>query len=184
MKLSALPRPQKWVLLGIPALFAVGSFLHFLYDITGQTPVVGIFSPVNESIWEHSKMVLWPAILWWLLYYYLQGKAFGIDQNSWFTAAFFSLLTTLATMPLVYYFYTEAFGVELLWVDILILLLAVSLGQLLGLHIYRHTKGIPSIFVLLLFACVILLFIWFTFAPPQIPLFQDPVTGQYGIYAL
>lgn len=184
MKLSALPRPQKWVILGIPVLFLIGSFLHFLYGLTGKTAAVGIFSPVNESIWEHSKMVLWPVILWWLLYYYFRKNTDAIDQNRWFTASLSSLLVTLISMPLIYYFYTEAFGVELLWVDILILLLAVSFGQLFGLHVYQHAKGISSAAVLVLFACVIVLFAWFTFAPPHIPLFQDGVTGGYGINAI
>ena len=93
-----------------------------------------------------------------------------------------SLLVSLITMPALYYFYTGAFGVELLWVDILILLCVIAFGQLLGLHTYRHGKGIPAGLVLILLAAIVLVFMWFTFFPPHLPLFQDGVTKSYGIH--
>lgn len=178
---KSLSHPEKWIVIGIPILFIIGSITHFLYNILGESPIAGLFAPVNESIWEHSKMVLWPVILWWSLYYCFRGKQYGIDKNKWFGSALLALLTSLVAMPLLYYFYTGAFGVELLWVDILILLLALLFGQLLGLHTYRHSKGINANLVIIIFVMLVLLFMLFTFFPPHIPWFQDSVTGGYGI---
>ena len=178
---KSLSHPEKWIVIGIPILFIIGSITHFLYNILGESPIAGLFAPVNESIWEHSKMVLWPVILWWSLYYCFRGNQYGIDKNKWFGSALLALLTSLVAMPLLYYFYTGAFGVELLWVDILILLLALLFGQLLGLHTYRHSKGINANLVIIIFVMLVLLFMLFTFFPPHIPWFQDSVTGGYGI---
>lgn len=181
MRHESLWRPERWIVVGIPLLFIAGSIMHFLYNLLLESPIVGLLAPVNESIWEHSKMVLWPMILWWLLYYVFRKNRYRIDKNKWFTGALTALLVSLAAMPLLYYFYTGAFGVELLWVDILILLLAVALGQLLGLHVYRYGRGIQASYILVVLVLVILLFMLFTYCPPHIPLSQDGMTGGYGL---
>ena len=90
-------------------------------------------------------------------------------------------MTALLTIPLVFYFYTQAFGVELLWVDIALLFASLLLGQLMGLHVYRHGGGLSTALVLVLFAVIVLAFVVFTFFPPRIPLFRDSSTGLYGI---
>ena len=178
---KALFKAKKWIIISALILFAVGSILHFVYDIFFQCKVVGLFAPVNESVWEHSKLILWPVILWWTLYYYFKGRQNGIDKNKWFTGALVALLTALIAMPMLFYFYTGAFGVELLWVDILILLLVLLLGQLLGVHIYRHCEGINWKITIAVFVIIVLLFMIFTFYPIHIPIFKDAVTGGYGI---
>ena len=182
MQCNKLSRPEKWVLAGIPACFIFGSLLHFTYAFFGKSAVAGAVAAVNESVWEHCKMVLLPVILWWGLYYIFKGRAHGIDKNKWGTGALVSLVASLFCIPLLFYFYTEAFGVELLWVDILLLLIAVSVGQLTGLHFYRHSKGINGLIAFLLCVAIVFLFVIFTFYPPHIPIFKDGPTGSYGIW--
>ncbi len=172
---------ERWILLSIPLLFIVGSLFHFLYDMSGHNSVVGLFSAVNESVWEHTKMVVLPPVLFWVIFYLCKGKQLSIDKNKWFTAAFAAVLTMIITIPTIFYFYTEAFGVEVLWVDILILLISNIIGQIIGLHIYRYSKGIKW-YVAIKFIClIIILYGIFTFYPPHIPIFKDGPTGTYGI---
>lgn len=178
---TRLTKAEKWILAGIPVLFAVGTFMHFLYQISGETYVTGLVAPVNESVWEHMKMVLWPMILWWSVYGVFLGKPDTLDKDKWFGAGLAAVLVSLISIPLLYYFYTSAFGVELLWVDIFILFLAITLGQLMGLHLYRYSQGMQWQVVLMIFGAVILLFLLFTVYPPHFPLFQDKTTGKYGI---
>ena len=64
--------------------------------------------------------------------------------------------------------------------DILILLAALSLGQLLGFHIYRRSGGLPPGLVIAAFAAILFLFALFTVAPPHLPLFQDSMTAAMG----
>ncbi len=172
---------KKYTYLGIPVLFLVGALFHFLYELLGQLAVVGAISPVNESVWEHSKMVVLPLILWWGLYYLIKGKDEGIDKQKWFTGALTSLVSTIIAMPLLFYFYTEAFGVESVVVDILILLVALFIGQTLGYHVYKYGKGLPGNTALLLMLLILIVFIVYTFAPPHLPIFMDSTTGLYGI---
>ncbi len=172
---------QSFMIKSVLLLFIAGSLFHFLYDISGQNSLVGLFTPVNESVWEHMKMVLLPTILLWSLYYLINGKKQHIDKNRWFTGALVALLVSLLTIPMLYYFYTQAFGVELLWVDIGILFVANLLGQLLGVHVYRYAKGLPWGISVGILVTIVLLFMVFTVSPPHLPIFMDESTGLYGM---
>jgi len=181
MKFKESLTPEKWIMLGIPCLFVIGAVFHFLYNICGGFPIVGLIAPVNESVWEHLKMVVWPIIGWWTIYYLANHDKQTIDKNKWFTAALASLITAIMTIPLLFYFYTGAFGIESLLIDILILLLAVLFGQLMGLHVYKHSKGISANDVIIIFVGIIALFMLMTLCPPELPIFLDSSTGTYGI---
>ena len=54
-------------LAGIVFIIFLGSLLHFTFEFSGGNPVVGVFSAVNESIWEHLKLAFWPTILFALI---------------------------------------------------------------------------------------------------------------------
>lgn len=181
MKFKKLPNPEKWIILGIPALFFIGAFFHFLYDLLGQFPVVGLIAPVNESVWEHLKLIVWPVIGWWTIYYLATRKKQTINKDKWFTAALVSLVAALITTPLLFYFYTGAFGIESVAIDILILFISLLIGQLLGLYVYRNSKGISANDVLIIFVGIIALFMLLTLCPPHLPIFMDSTTGTYGI---
>lgn len=49
-------------LAGIIFIIAFGSVLHFTFEWSGRQVAVGVFSAVNESVWEHLKLGFWPAI--------------------------------------------------------------------------------------------------------------------------
>ena len=183
MERLALTKAEKWVLWGIPILFGIGGALHFAYDFLGKSPLIGAIAPVNESVWEHMKLAFWPVVLWWSLYYFIKGRARGVNGDKWFFGALVAVWVALLVIPMGYYFYTGAFGVELMWVDILLLLVALALGQVLGLHVYRRGRGVSGNAVLVVFLLLALLFVWFTFAPPELPIFCDPQNGRYGIAA-
>lgn len=181
MKYKTLSPPEKWFLKGIPIIFLLGSLLHFLYDFSGENIIAAIISPVNESVWEHLKMLLLPMIGWWVLYYIVNGSKFNINKDKWFASTVIALLVSIISIPLMYYFYTEALGVELVVVDILILLIAIIFGQLVAFNYYKHSEGIDYRVAILVLFGIVLIFTMFTFNPPHLPIFQDTSTGKYGI---
>ena len=181
MSYKGLSNEKRWIVIGIPVLFVLGSIVHSLYDISGQNVFVGLFFPVNESVWEHLKMVVLPIILWWSIYYIVMGEKYKINKDKWFTSALISLLVALITIPLFHYFYIEAFGIESVVIDIIILFLAIAFGQLLALHYYNYGKGINYIIVIAIMIFIIGVFMYFTFNPPHLQIFMDTETGQYGI---
>ncbi|HCW54049.1 MAG TPA: hypothetical protein DG753_09990 [Clostridium sp.] len=168
-----LKRDEKFILLGIPLIFLLSVPLHFAYDFSGKLPIVGIFTPVNESIFEHLKLSFYPMLLWWLISFLILAKKQKISAPKWFNACIFSLISAPIIITALYYINTGAFGLHSLALDIFSLFFAVLIGQILGLHIYKHKDAniydlytaISIIFV------IILLFTFFTFCPPNYPIF-------------
>lgn len=181
MNFKSLSPPEKWIILSIPVLFILGSLMHFLYEFTGKITLIGLISPVNESIWEHLKLVLLPIILFWFIYYLLNGTKYNINKEKWFLGCVISLVFSMLTILAFNYTYTQAFGIQWLPLDIFNLLFSITVGQFMGLHFYRYSKGIRVFASILILILILWIFILFTISPPHIPLFRDATTGQFGI---
>ena len=125
---------QNWILLGIPVLIIVGSLMHFVYEWSGNSIIVGIFAPINESVWEHLKMAFWPMLIWWLLGYFLLSINNKISAEEWFVSCAIAEIICLLVIVSFYYTYTGALGIESLILDIFSLFLGVAVGQCLALH--------------------------------------------------
>ena len=181
MNYKKLSYEEKDIIISIPILFVVGTCFHFLYEFFGKNLVVGLFAAINESVFEHTKLVMLPIMLWWIIYYISKGKKYNINKNKWFTASLASLITSILLIPFIFYFYTQAFGIESLIIDIIIFLIAIICGQLLGLHIYKYSNGFNYKFVLYIFIIIVLLYILFTLNPPKLPIFKAPSISLYII---
>ena len=164
-------KPETYTLIGILVLFVVGSLFHFLYSLTGECFIIGLFVPINESIFEHTKMVVLPIFIWWFIFYLFRKK--DLFVNAWFTSALIVMISAIIVIPMLFYFYSQAFGIESLVIDILILLVSLAIGQILGLHYYRHGKGIEYHFAIFLMIVIIILFAFFTINPPAFPIFNS-----------
>ena len=178
-----MPKEQaKYFWLGIPILFVAGSLFHFLYGLSGEVFAVGIFAPVNESIFEHTKLFPLPTIIWYGLIHLSHKEK--INADPWYTAALLSIVTQISGMVLLYYFYLGAFGIKLLAVDITIFLVSVCIGQVTGLQYYLHSKGVNYCLSLSLIFAILFVYAILTIYPPHLPIFLDPITDTYGIYGL
>lgn len=180
---KAMQLEKFYIYLGIPIVVFIGTLMHFVYDWSGQLTIVGIFAPVNESIWEHLKLAFFPLLFWWLLTYFIIIKEKKISVTQWLFSCVTALLTSSIFIMSFYYTYTGAFGIHSLFLDILSFILGVAVAQILAYHIYQYAKLTPLLAVssIILLFLLIIAFIIFTFEPPEIPLFQDPLTGSYGI---
>ena len=126
-----------WQMLGFIFTGVGGTLLHFLYDWTGQNPVVGAFSAVNESIWEHMKLLFFPMLVFSFLEYTRVGKDY---PNFWCVKLFGSALGILA-IPVLYYTYTGALGVEVDWFNIAIFYIVAGLVYWLETKLLQRGKA-------------------------------------------
>ena len=156
----------------------LGTALHFTFDFSGRNPIVGAFSAVNESVWEHLKMPFWPSLLWMLIEMYPVRKAVG----NFFTSKVIGTIAMIVFIPAVFYAYT-AFTEENLAVDIATFMIAIVIGQIISYMLFK--KGKPSkrteTIAIIVIALLAVVFIVFTFYPPHFSIFQDSNTGRYGI---
>jgi len=169
----------KWEVSGILFVFLLGALLHFLFEWSGESSIVGLFAPVNESVWEHFKLGFWPMCLFAAMEYrFLRGHV-----NNFLTAKAVALYIIPVITALLFYGYTAIIGEEILIVDILIFLVAIVIGQLTSYKLMissplpRYTNFIAPLLIILQ-ALILMLF---TFYPPHLPIFLDGNTGTYGI---
>ncbi len=165
-------------IIGTLFIIFLGTALHFTFDFSGKNPIVGVFSAVNESVWEHLKLPFWPALLWLIIEIYPLRKSI----SNFFSAKTIGIIIMLVAIPTVFYTYT-AFTEEILIVDIATFIIAVIIGQIISYKLYKEGK--PSkrteIIAIIVLALLVVIFITFTFYPPHMSIFQDSNTGQYGI---
>ena len=167
-----------WQAAGFAAVTFGGTILHFLYDWTGGGILVAPFSGVNESTWEHMKLLFWPMFLFALVQW-----LFFKDQKNYWCVKLAETLLGLVLIPVLFYTYNGAFGESPDWLNIAIFYISALLVFLFEWWAFRNDWlqcKHPRLAVTAI--CLIgVLFVVFTFVPPQISLFQDPLTGTYGV---
>ena len=167
-----------WQMGGFLFTAVVGTLLHFLFDWTGQNIFVALFSAVNESIWEHLKLLFYPMAAAAVVQHFVWGK----DTASFWCIKLIGISSGLMLIPVVYYTYTGILGVKADWFNIAIFFVAAAFVYWLEAKLLQRQfscrMGSKKALVAIILLAV--LFTVFTFTPPHIPFFQDPVTGTYG----
>lgn len=167
-----------WQVAGFVFTAVLGTLLHFLFDWSGQKSVVGLFSPVNESIWEHMKLLYYPMLLFALIEYRFWGK----DEDSFWCVKLTGILFGLGLIPVLYYTYTGILGVSADWFNVTIFFIAAGAVFWLETKLFQKQFPcpVPAVAAFVLICLIAAVFTVLTFAPPHIPLFRDPLTGTYG----
>lgn len=150
----------------------LGSLLHFTYDWSGKLALVGAFSAVNESVWEHMKLLFVPMFL----ESFVHAAALGHTYPNVCAARAAAVLTGLVLIPALFYTYTGVFGTHVLWADIGVFILAAVGAFALEfslLHRGKFSSLGAQIFGLVVLWALAFAFVWCTFRPPQIALWQS-----------
>lgn len=157
-----------WQMIGFVFAGIGGTFLHFLYDWTGENPVVGAFSAVNESIWEHMKLLFVPMLAYSFLEYFCVGMAY---PNFW-CVKLLGTLVGLLLIPAVYYTYTGAFGVSADWFNIAIFYLVAMLVYWMETKLLQSGRLGRCRFAPVALVGLGVVFVMLTYFPPNLPLFR------------
>lgn len=167
-----------WQFIGFGVTSIGGVLLHFLYDWTGESIFAAPFSGVNESTWEHMKLLYFPLFSFALV----QVFFFRELKNFWFVKLF-GILAGLIAIPIIFYTYNGVFGKSPDWINITIFFVASAIAFMLEYLLFKNEKLLFNNQCIAF--CIILiigvLFAVFTFIMPHIPLFEDPITGGYGL---
>ena len=160
-----------WELAGFLWTAAVGTLLHWLYEWSGKATVAAAFSAVNESVWEHMKLLAVPVFFFTAAEVCFQSR----EHPNILAVRGAALLVGLLLIPTVYYTYTGALGLQIMWVDILIFFLAD--GGLFWLDFHLLRKGAlgglwRQAAGLLALLAVLFAFLWWSYHAPALPLFR------------
>ena len=158
----------------------LGTLLHFTYEWSGNNLFVGSFSAVNESIWEHLKLVFYPMLIAMIIEYFFVKK----DVNNYIEAKTIGIFTAIFFIIVSFYTYSGIIGTSVIVIDILIFIISITLGEYAAYRLMKRkdestvlTTSLSIIILLFLLLC----FIIFTYTPPEVNLFRDITTGMYGL---
>ncbi|MBQ7036279.1 MAG: hypothetical protein IJN74_02165 [Clostridia bacterium] len=169
---------KKWQTAGFIFTSVLGVILHFLFEWSGQNPIIASFSAVNESIWEHMKILFFPMALFALLESRYVQKA----HKDFWCAKLTGIILGIVLIPALYYTVLGMFGKSPDFINIAIFFVVAAIvytveTALLGAE---NTDCRAPRLARLLIPALAVLFMVFTFYTPQIPLFRDPISGTYG----
>ena len=166
-----------WQLFGFAVTSLGGTLLHFLYDLTGGSAWVAPFSGVNESTFEHMKLLFWPM----LLFSAIQSFFFRDREDFWCIKLRGTLLGLLL-IPVLFYTYNGVIGRSPDFINIAIFFVTAAIVYLYEARLLwrEPRRSCPTRVAISALAVLALLFTVFTFCAPRLGLFLDPLTGTYG----
>ena len=167
-----------WQLAGFAFTSLGGTVLHFLYDWLGGSAWIAPFSGVNESTWEHMKLLFWPMFIFAII------ESFFFSENkSFFCIKLRGILLGQILIPIIFYTYNGAIGKSPDWLNITIFFVSAAISYIYETRLF-HADTTPcrgKKYAVAALCIIAFLFILFTFKTPHLGIFRDPLTGMYGI---
>lgn len=156
------------------ALFVsvLGTLGHFFYEWSNHNPYVGLFFPVNESVWEHMKLFFFPALICYLLLFFLKRK----NEPGIIYAFPKSILLGTFLIPVLFYTYSGILGFNVSFLDISTFYFSVLLSFIC---LYKTTVAVKkldySLFLNIVLLIMAFLFMSFSYNPPDLGIFDIPL---------
>ena len=161
-----------WQFLGFAVTSLGGTILHFLYDWLGKAVWVAPFSGINESTWEHMKLLFWPMLL-----FAVAQRFFFRERQDYWCVKLRGILLGLVLIPVIFYTYNGVVGQSPDWLNIAIFFISAAIAYIYETRLFHGEKlrcKSPG-WAIAALALIALLFVVFTFAPPALGIFKDPL---------
>lgn len=153
---------------------ALGAIFHFVYEWTGENYIIGFVFPVNESTWEHLKMIFYPTVIYSIAEYFTQS----FKPKNYLSAVAISIFSGKLTTVTLFYLYTGVLGFNVDFLNIVIYYISIIVLLTVKNRIIKSEKYssknaslLSGIYLLL---CAFLFAIW-TYNPPSLGIFTPPV---------
>lgn len=176
----ALNKVRKLEMIGVVVVIILGFVFHELYKFTGNNFAIGLISPINESKWEHWKIVFWPMLIYGIIEFFFIKSAVN---NFWFSKAIAIIIALLITFGVIELYELIA-KEESMVVHIISYVAGIVLGQVSGNILMtktQHNKALFFVGITLILIQIVLL-TYFTVKPLKTEYFKNSLDGTYGIY--
>lgn len=161
----------KYTVTGIIFVSLAGTLNHFLYDWSNQNRFIGLFTAVNESTWEHMKLLFFPMIIYSIFLYVRLNKQ--CPQTN--PAILLASVTGTILIPVIFYTYTGILGYMINALNIAIFYISVLTAFIIFYYIASrrklHKYNLVLLSVITLFTCM---FFLFSYNTPDLGIFIDP----------
>ncbi len=163
---------KRYTIIGTIFVLITGTLSHFAYEWTGNNTFIGFLFPINESVWEHMKLIFFPM----LLYSFYMISKLDTDYPCISSASMFGVLLGTFLVPILFYTYSGILGYTTRFFDIGTFVVSVLLSFWVIYKLTQSCKLVPyeatlKTLVLVMAVC----FFLFTYQPLDIGIFAEPV---------
>lgn len=160
-------------------IFILCFLFHSLYNLIPSS-ITAIFFPVNESIWDHQKLLFTSVISYGILDYIILSK-FKIKYNNFFISLFVTALTIIPIFLIIYLPFYYKIGPKM-FLNIGIMLIAIIISQVISYYILKSKNCYAgNVICLAMIIISYIVFGYLTYNPPKEELFFDTQDEKYGI---
>lgn len=150
--------------------FILGTLLHFTFDWSEGNQIVAVFSSINESVWEHLKLLFFPMLLTTIIGLFYFGKSIP----NFLCSKAIGIFVAIAFTIIFFYTYTGILGTNIAIIDIASFFIATVLGEFTSYVLIINNFKCNNSFAIIFLIIAFVLFAVFTFNPPKIGLFRNP----------
>lgn len=173
---------KKVTIISVFSIFALSFLSHFMYE---WFPNIfnSIFFPVNESIWEHNKMIFTTMIIWGIIEYFIISNH---GKKNFPVALLSSTLVTIITNTLIFtpIYYLMDMKDNII-ITMIIYIISIIIGQYTSHKILKSNKIFSTLNTISLISIPIIFTIFglLTYYPIKIGIFYDYPNNKYGLYS-
>ena len=170
---------KKIKIFGIFIIFIFSFLCHFMFDWFPNS-FFSILFPVNESIWEHMKLLVTP-VLFFSIFEYIIYKRNNVYFNNFFLSYVISTIVGIIFYLIIYlpidyiYGHNAIFAISLLFFIFIVI-------QLISYYIMNYTSvKYSNILGICLIVFIYIVFSYLTYNPIKNDIFFDTQKKMYGI---
>ena len=159
-------------------IFALSILSHFIYKWI-PNDIFSILFPVNESIWEHMKLLVTPVLIFSLFEYIIYRRK-NINFNNFLFSYSVSMILGIIIYLLIYLPIDSIFGHNA-FVAIGLLFITFIFMEIISYYIMRYKNiKFSNIIGIGIIIFLYIIFGYFTYNPPYNDLFYDSEKKIYG----
>lgn len=167
-------------ILAIFIIYILNFIFHFAYDVFPNT-LFSIFFPVNESIFEHQKLIFSAFMFYGIIDYFITKKQ-GVNKASFFLSLIVSAFSAIGIFLLIWLPIYYKIGENMI-ITFIVLFIAIVLAQVISYYILKHdfkSDYIPILSIILIVITYVVA-AYLTYNPPKYKFFFDTKDEKYGI---
>lgn len=170
---------KKIKIIGVFIMMCLSFLSHFMYEWCNNF-LFSIFFPVNESIWEHMKLLITPVLIYALIEYFIY-KNKSIKFNNFSLSYGISIIIGIILYLVIYLTFYHFFGHNII-VSILLLFFDYIFISFISYLIIntrkiKYSKTIGTLLIIFIY----FMFYYLTYYPIHYYIFYDTENKVYGI---
>lgn len=152
----------------------VGTLWHFIYEWSGDNALIGMVAPINESVWEHLKLIFFPTVIYSVIEYFILNR----KPENYIPASALGLFSGMFSIVAFFYTYSGILGFTVSFLNILSFFIGLTVmlaikKSVLSKEMFSSVAALKISLAFLILNAV-LFGIW-SFSPPTIAIFTPPV---------